>query len=126
MFLKDHLPNYMIPSAFVILDALPLTSEGGVDLATLPEPEGIGDHVAPRDETERQLVQIFKKLLDIPRVGVTDNFFDLGGHSLLTLRLLAEIERAFGKKPPLSAIFHYPTIEELAEKMKDEGGEDEG
>ncbi len=117
-FLKQRLPDYMVPSAFVILAALPMTPNGKVDRRSLPEPaqtrqeaEGI---VAPRDEAELQLANIWEKVLGIHPIGIKDNFFDLGGNSLLALRLVAQVEKAFKKNLPLATFFQNPTIEQLA------------
>ena len=120
-FLGKRLPAAMTPSAFVFLDALPLTANQKVDRQRLPVPQKqrvTARCVAPRDATELRLVQIWEELLDVHPVGVTDSFFELGGHSLLALRLLVEIERHFGSKVPLSAIFEEPTVEHLASALR--------
>ncbi|MGK7878448.1 MAG: amino acid adenylation domain-containing protein, partial [Xenococcaceae cyanobacterium] len=109
-FLQQKLPDYMIPSAFVLLETLPLTPNGKVDRRALPVPdqtklEPEGTFVAPRDELELQLTKIWEKVLGIQPIGVRDNFFDLGGHSLLAVRLFAQIEKAFKKNLPLSVLF---------------------
>ncbi len=131
-FLKETLPDYMVPSAFVTMDAFPLTPNGKLDRAALPEPEVSradlrSSYVAPRDEVEIQLSQIWEKVIGIAPIGVTDSFFDLGGHSLLAVRLFAEITRVFGTSIPLAAIFQSPTIGEIAtmirEKTLAQGGE---
>ena len=121
-FLKDKLPNYMLPSAFVVLDALPLTQNGKVDRLALPflsqfrqEPEVT--FVAPRDELEQKLTQIWSEVLGIQPIGVRDNFFDLGGHSLLAVRLFAQIEKEFGTKIPLATLFQSGTVEALAKMI---------
>ena len=119
-FLQQKLPSYMIPSAFIFLDALPLTPNGKIDRHALPEPdetrlEQQGTFVAPRDELELQLTQIWEKVLGIQPIGIKDNFFDLGGHSLLAVRLAAEIEKEFGKKFLLATLFQTPTIEQIAD-----------
>ncbi|MBA3354610.1 MAG: amino acid adenylation domain-containing protein [Pyrinomonadaceae bacterium] len=117
-FLKEKLPAYMVPSAFVLLDELPLTSSGKVDRRALPAPEQTrteqdGAFVAPRNELELQLTKMWEKVLGVQPVGVTDNFFDLGGHSLLAVRLFAQIEKVFGKNLPLATLFQAPTVEQL-------------
>lgn len=117
--LRQRLPAPMIPSAFVFLDKLPLTANHKLDRERLPPP---GDtpptlesiRVAPRDPVELRIAQIWLDMLNIREVGVTDNFFEVGGHSLLSLRLLVKIEQALGCKVPLSALFEAPTIEHLA------------
>ncbi|MFD2169276.1 amino acid adenylation domain-containing protein [Tumebacillus lipolyticus] len=125
LLLKERLPEYMIPSAFVLLERLPLTPNGKVDSFALPEPEGSGvreqAYLAPRNPAEQTLVRIWQELLTVQEVGVQDNFFELGGHSLLAVRMLAQVEAAFAKALPMSALFHSPTIEGLAEELLSEG-----
>ncbi len=121
-FLKEKLPKYMIPSAFVILDALPLTPNGKVDRRALPMPEQVRQEVeetfvAPRDEIERQLTQIWEEVLGIQPINVKDNFFDLGGHSLLAVRLFAQIEKKCGTSIPLATLFTSGTVEALAKLL---------
>ncbi|ASS74698.1 hypothetical protein CIG75_06735 [Tumebacillus algifaecis] len=119
--LKERLPDYMVPSAFVLLDSLPLTPNGKVDSFALPAPElGVTREQAllePRNETEAVLAAIWQELLGIDRIGVRDNFFELGGHSLLAVRMLAQIEAGFAKSLPMSALFRSPTVEALAEEL---------
>ena len=121
-FLRRRMPDYMVPSAFVRLESLPLTPNGKVDRSALPAPddarqEQVETPVAPRDGLEMQLRQIWEKVLRVRPVGIRDNFFDLGGHSLLAVRLFAQIEERMGKKLPVAALFHAPTIEQLARLM---------
>ncbi|MBP5974432.1 amino acid adenylation domain-containing protein, partial [Brasilonema sp. CT11] len=121
-FVKEKLPKYMIPSAFVMLDALPLTPNGKVDRRALPMPEQVRQEVeetfvAPRDEIERQLTQIWEEVLGIQPINVKDNFFDLGGHSLLAVRLFAQIEKKFGTFIPLATLFTSGTVEALAKLL---------
>ncbi|SIO25216.1 amino acid adenylation domain-containing protein [Singulisphaera sp. GP187] len=121
--LLDVLPRPMIPSTFIVLDALPQTSSGKVDRNALPPIEGTGTAragavVAPRDEVEQDLVRIWEELLNVHPVGVTDDFFDLGGHSLLAVRLTARIEERFGRKLSLSTLFLGATIEDLAATLR--------
>jgi amino acid adenylation domain-containing protein len=118
-FLRQRLPAPMVPSRFVILDSLPLTPNQKLDRDRLPAPGGTrpnleSSYTAPRDVTELRLTQIWEDLLNVRPVGVTDNFFDLGGHSLLSLRLLVKIEQSLGTKLPLATLFESPTIEHLA------------
>ena len=118
-FLKTKLPDYMVPSAFVLLDAMPLTPNGKVDRRSLPAPDADnfsqGSHfIPPRTPVELQLSQIWSEVLNIPSLGVRDNFFDLGGHSLLAVRLMARIEQQFGIHLPLTTLFTEPTIESQA------------
>lgn len=125
-FLKSKLPSYMIPSDFIELDKIPLTSQGKINKTALPEPSATvhergADYSEPKDTLELQLVKIWEKVLGVKPVGIKDNFFDLGGHSLIALRLFGYIEKLTGKKLPLSTLFSSPTIEQLAVILKDEG-----
>ncbi|MBW4499701.1 MAG: amino acid adenylation domain-containing protein [Scytonema hyalinum WJT4-NPBG1] len=121
-FLKEKLPEYMVPSAFVLLDVLPLTPSGKVNRRSLPAPditklEPEASYVAPRNDTEHQLTQIWAEILGIQPVGVRDNFFDLGGHSLLAVKLFAQIEKKFAKKLPLATLFQSGTVEAIAQLL---------
>lgn len=125
-YLRQELPDYMVPSAFVELDELPLTPNGKVDRAALPAPPStlaaFDRAVVPnRDEVESQLTKIWEKTLALQPVGVTDNFFDLGGHSLQAVRMFAEVEKTFGKSIPLATLFQAATIEELAAILRQDG-----
>ncbi|WP_148096711.1 non-ribosomal peptide synthetase, partial [Aphanothece sacrum] len=124
-FLKERLPHYQIPSAFVCLDSFPLTASGKIDLKSLPKVDWTTliqqNFVAPRDEVELQLTKIWEKVLDIQPIGVKDNFFDLGGHSLLAVKLLAQIEKTMAKTLPLATLFQAPTVEELANLVQQKG-----
>lgn len=118
-YLKELLPAYMVPSAFVFLDQLPLTVNGKVDLRALPPPASdrsglITPYLAPRNSIELHLQQIWEELLGISPVGVLDDFYDLGGHSLLVIRLLAKIHQKFGIELPLASFIEEPTIERVA------------
>jgi amino acid adenylation domain-containing protein len=126
-FLKEKLPEYMVPGAFVVLEALPLTPNGKVDRRALASQKWQSASVAPneiiavapRDKFEFQVTKIWEKVLGINSIGIRDNFFEVGGHSLLAARLLAEIEKVFDKKLPLSAIFQSPTVEQLADILRE-------
>ncbi|MCP4657346.1 MAG: AMP-binding protein, partial [bacterium] len=119
-FLQERLPDYMVPSAFVLLDALPLTPNRKVDRAALarrsPDPN-VPDHeatgVAPRDALELELTRIWEELLGIQPVGIRSNFFHLGGHSLLAVRLMARIRHQFGRDLPLATLFQNSTVERM-------------
>jgi amino acid adenylation domain-containing protein len=118
-FLKDKLPEYMVPAVVVLLEALPMTPNGKVDRRALPapdrsRPELERNFVAPRDDLELQLVRIWEEVLGVRPVGVRDNFFELGGHSLLAVRLFSLIEKRLGKKLPLTTVFQGATVEHLA------------
>jgi amino acid adenylation domain-containing protein len=119
--LKERLPEYMIPSAFVFLEKIPLTPQGKYDRRALPAPGRFeeGHLVAPRDVLELELTELWDELLHVP-CGVTDDFFELGGHSLLAVRLMSRIERLYGKNIPLNTLFKAPTIESLAMILRQE------
>jgi len=121
-FLKEKLPDYMLPSAFVLMDTLPLTPNLKVDRKALPAPNQaelvlMDKFVAPRTPMEQQLFQIWIEVLKITRVGIHDNFFELGGHSLLTAQLLSQIRETFRVELPLLSLFEAPTIAELAQEI---------
>ncbi|NEQ74589.1 MAG: amino acid adenylation domain-containing protein [Okeania sp. SIO2C9] len=118
-FLKTKLPEYMIPAAFVLLESIPLTPNGKVNRRGLPIPDASSlvresSFIAPRDSLELQLTQIWSEILGVFPIGVRDNFFDLGGYSLLAVRLMADIEKQFGKNLSLAALFQGATVEQLA------------
>jgi acyl carrier protein len=124
--LERTLPGYMVPSAFVFLDAFPLTPNGKVDRRALPapgddRPELAGGFVAPRTAVEEELAAVWRDVLDVERVGVTDNFFALGGHSLLATQVMTRVEEAFGQEAPVRLLFEAPTIEALAERLVESG-----
>ncbi len=117
--LASTLPDYMVPSAFVLLERLPETPNGKVDRRALPAPElardGVGARYAPpENDLELGLVAIWERLLDVHPVGIQDDFFLLGGHSLLAIRLVGEVETAFGKRLPLTELFRAPTVAGVA------------
>jgi len=122
--LKQTLPVYMLPSAFVVLEAFPLTPNGKVDRARLPEPEGTRalletSYVAPQTPVEQTLAVIWQEVLEIERIGIHDNFFDLGGHSLLAMRLIPRIRNTLKIDVPVRNIFETPTIAGLAGALDD-------
>ncbi|NEQ72232.1 MAG: amino acid adenylation domain-containing protein [Okeania sp. SIO2C9] len=122
-FLKKKLPDYMMPSAFVMLDSLPLTPNGKIDLRALPAPKGTSsgsdaNFIAPRDTLELQLTQIWSDVLEVSPVGIRDNFFDIGGHSLLAIALIARVQQQLGKNLSLAALLQNPTIEQLAISLR--------
>jgi acyl carrier protein len=116
--LKRQLPGHMIPSLFVVMESMPLTPSGKIDRRRLPEPAVIRDTndqgSLPASPTEVALAGIWKKLLAVESVYLDDNFFDLGGHSLLTIKLIQEIEKATGERLTIADVFENPTIGELA------------
>jgi amino acid adenylation domain-containing protein len=122
-WLARQLPEYMIPTAWMILDALPLTSNGKVDRAALPEPKGLSaHHPAPSRRSDREveaiLAGLWAELLGVEEVAVGDNFFALGGHSLLAIRLIARIVEVFGIEMPLQSVFESPTVTALADAIE--------
>ncbi|CAH0316009.1 non-ribosomal peptide synthetase [Peribacillus sp. Bi134] len=137
--LKKSLPDYMVPSYFIKLEEMPLTSNGKTDRKFLPDPEGEvltgAEYEAPRNEMEEKLVQIFQAVLGVSNIGINDNFFELGGHSLKATVLISKIHKELNKTVPLKEIFESPTIKELSafvenekesifleiEKIRDEG-----
>ncbi|MDP1708090.1 MAG: amino acid adenylation domain-containing protein, partial [Gammaproteobacteria bacterium] len=120
--LREHLaarlPTAMMPSAFVLLETMPLSANGKIDRKALPQPDMAGQsnraYVAPRNSVEEILAEIWKDVLDIEQVGVADNFFELGGHSLLAVQVLSRIRKAFSIDVPLRRLFEASTIEALA------------
>jgi amino acid adenylation domain-containing protein len=118
-FLLARLPEYMVPSAFVFLDALPLTPSGKLDRRALPEPERDREdlkrtYVAPRNPVEEVLATVWAEVLRLEQVGVMDNFFELGGHSLLATQVVSRIKVAFDVELPLRKLFEAPTVADLA------------
>jgi len=128
-FLREKLPEYMVPSSYVVLDAMPLTPSKKVDRKALPAPDqGRGavesEYMAPRNEIEATLAEITASLLHLERAGVYDNFFDLGGHSLLATQFVSRVRDAFGVDVALRALFEKPNVAEMAleiERLKAAG-----
>jgi amino acid adenylation domain-containing protein len=124
--LRQTLPDYMIPTAFVLLDRLPLTNNGKIDRRALPDPgRAMGTRatgrVEPTDELERLLVGIWEETLERSPIGIRDDFFDLGGHSLLAVRVFARLHKRLGHNLPLATLFQAPTIEALATLIRTQG-----
>ncbi|MFD8912686.1 non-ribosomal peptide synthase/polyketide synthase [Streptomyces sp. NPDC059575] len=124
--LRDRLPDYLVPSAFVVLEALPLTPNGKLDRGALPSPEPVTAATGraprtPRTPREQILCELFAEVLGVPRVGADDNFFDLGGHSLLATRLVARIRSVLGVELALRALFQAPTAANLAQALDEAG-----
>jgi hypothetical protein len=122
--LRERLPDYMVPSAFVMLERLPLTSNGKVDRRSLPAPDRGGaeseaTHVAPRNPTEEVLAGIFAEVIGRETVGVFDSFFDLGGHSLLATQAVSRINDVFEVQMPLRTLFESPFVADLALVIED-------
>jgi len=119
-FLKSKLPDYMVPSAFVILEAMPLTPNGKVDRRALPVPDASSftneaSFVAPRNSVELQLTEIWSEVLGISPIGVRDNFIELGGHSLLAIKIMGLVRSRLQVELPLNRLFEFPTVAELAD-----------
>ena len=120
--LAESLPAYMVPTLFVPMTEWPLTNNGKIDRKALPDPGdqlgGAGaERVAPRNETEARIVEIWSTLLGVPEIGVEDNFFELGGHSLLAAQIVNQVKEAFGVTVPLAELFANPVVAHLAEKV---------
>ncbi|MFL5351286.1 amino acid adenylation domain-containing protein, partial [Archangium sp.] len=119
-FLKQHLPEYMVPSAFMVLEQLPLTPNGKVNRKALPAPEAPTDsaaYIAPRTPTEEKLAALWAEVLSVPRVGAEDNFFELGGHSLLAMRALSRLRATLQVELSVRALFEAPTLSAFALKV---------
>ena len=120
--LRSRLPEYMVPSAFVVLEAVPLNPSGKVDRKALPAPESARPSQAaayepPRTETEARIAAIWKEVLRVDQVGKYDNFFDLGGHSLRLIKVQGALEQEFGRKIAVVELFRCPTIDALARHL---------
>jgi amino acid adenylation domain-containing protein len=125
-YLERSLPDYMVPSIYMAMQSFPINANGKVDRQALPAPDwsqlSRGEKTAPKDNLESILVRIWKRVLGVPSIGVHDNFFDLGGHSVLAVRLLSEVEKVVGRKIPLSSLFRGSTVATLASLLR-EGSE---
>jgi amino acid adenylation domain-containing protein len=120
--LQEKLPSYMLPSAFVTIEEIPLTANGKLDRRALPQPEqnDVGvSFVAPRSEMEKLVADIWREILGIKQVGVESNFFDLGGHSLLATRVMNRIRERCGIELPLRVLFETPTVASLAARLEE-------
>ena len=121
-FVKDKLPDYMVPAILMEMQTLPLTANGKVDRNALPDPDASEllskQYVAPTNEVESKLATIWENVLEVDQVGIQDDFFQLGGHSLLAVRLVSSIRKAFLVEMPIGYIFDFPTVQLLAEQVK--------
>jgi len=117
--LKTHLPDYMIPSQIIRLDEFPLTPNGKIDRQALPHPnhESQSLYEAPRNKIEQQLTEIWSLIVECEKISIHDNFFDLGGHSILAIKLLNEIQKSFNQELSLTSLFQHPTIAQLAQQL---------
>ncbi|PTL74997.1 non-ribosomal peptide synthetase [Vitiosangium sp. GDMCC 1.1324] len=129
-FLKERLPEYMVPAVFVSLEVFPLTPSGKVDRKALPTPDVEGTaqdgYVAPQTELEQVVADLWAPLLGLRRVGTHDNFFDLGGHSLLAMQVTSRLREAHGVELPVRALFEAPTVAELARRLESLPGGKQG
>ncbi|MGL5832446.1 MAG: non-ribosomal peptide synthetase, partial [Waterburya sp.] len=121
-FLLDKLPEYKIPSAFVVLETIPLTPNGKIDRKALPQltslrPKIKVDFMMPQNETEKTISKIWQKALQLEQVGIDDNFFELGGHSLILIEIHKQLEEIFGKQISIVELFQFPTIKSLARRL---------
>jgi amino acid adenylation domain-containing protein len=125
LFLRERLPEHMIPSAFIALESLPKTPSGKLDRKALPAPKfatsAQREFVPPQDEIEERLANLWQEVLAVYPISVTDNYFDLGGHSLLALRLFSEIKFCFQLDLPLATLFYAPTVRTMAGVIRDSG-----
>ncbi len=122
LFLKERLPDYMVPTQFVALDAMPLTPNGKVDRQALPKPDNyraalIANYVAPRNELESQIADIWVEVLELERVGIYDNFFELGGYSLLAIQIVSRLRQSLQIEILLPNLFELPTVADLATRI---------
>jgi pyochelin synthetase len=125
-YLRAKLPEYMVPSAILVLERFPLTPNGKVDRKGLPAParssaEARSASAAPRDSLDLQLIKLWEKVLNVRPIGLRDNFFDAGGNSLVAVRLFSEMRKIFGRSFPLSVLFQAPTVEKLADIIRKDG-----
>jgi acyl carrier protein len=128
--LRASLPEYMVPSVIVLLEQIPLTPNGKVDRGALPAPDPSGAlvttrFVAPRTDLERTIAAIWQEVLGRDKVGINDNFFDLGGHSLLLVKVYGQLRAEAGVEIPLLKLFEYPSVSSLAAFLSGETQEEE-
>nr|WP_278046118.1 non-ribosomal peptide synthetase [Clostridium beijerinckii] len=120
-YLKESLPEYMVPSYFMRLEKMPLTRNGKIDRRALPEPNLnaiLTEYEAPRNEVEEILASIWSEVLGIEKIGINDNFFEIGGHSLKAMMLISKIHKELNKEVPLKELFRLPTIKELSKYIE--------
>jgi len=120
-WLGGRLPEWMVPAAWLVVDALPLTANGKLDRAALPDPDGhahaAAEYVEPSTETERELAAVWREVLQVERVGAGDAFFALGGHSLLAMQLASRVHQQLGVELPLSDYFDHPHLADMAARI---------
>jgi len=122
-FVQQKLPNYMVPSAYMLLNELPLTPNGKVDRKALPTPESLSRqesavYVIPRTQTERLIAAVWQEILQIEKIGIHDNFFELGGDSVLATRVISQVCKKFKIELPIKSIFEAPTVAGISEQIK--------
>ncbi|HEX8150720.1 MAG TPA: amino acid adenylation domain-containing protein [Pyrinomonadaceae bacterium] len=128
-YLKRELPEYMVPVDVMLLERMPLTSNGKIDRKALPLPAEVhltagGSYVAPGSELEARVAEMWQEILNVRPIGVTDNFFERGGHSLLVVRVLARVEQEFGRELTISEFFQQPTVRGVAQMLEREEAEE--
>jgi hypothetical protein len=121
-WLGGRLPEWMVPAAWLVVDALPLTANGKLDRAALPDPDehahaAVAEYVEPETETERELAAVWREVLKVERVGRGVGVFALGGHSLLAMQLSSRVHQALGVELPLRAFFDHPRLDDMAAKI---------
>jgi acyl carrier protein len=121
-FLKDRLPEYMVPALVMLLDEMPLTPSGKINRRALPEPDEsaravVQEFVAPRTAVEGVVAKVWSEILNVEKIGVNDNFFDLGGHSLLATQVISRLKSSFKSNLPLRSLFESPTVAELSAEI---------
>ncbi|MEO6522311.1 MAG: non-ribosomal peptide synthetase [Mucilaginibacter sp.] len=119
--LKDKLPEYMVPTDYIVIPEIPLTPNGKIDRKKLPKPQfqnSQKEYEAPGSDTENMLAEIWSKYLHIDQIGINDNFFELGGHSLIAVQIMTGIGKITGKLIPIATLFKYPTISKLAQLLQ--------
>lgn len=121
-FLKTKIPEYMVPTAFVFIEQFPLTPNGKIDRKVLPSPQEVAPQEAkayaePKTEIEKKLAKIWEDVLKVPRIGIDENFFEIGGHSMLAVTLMVKIEKELGTRLPLSVLFDHSNIEAMAKLL---------
>ena len=127
--MNQVVPEYMVPSAFVMLDAFPLTPNGKIDRKSLPAPSrsrstSDSAYVVPQGDLEKSVAKVWETVLEMENPGTQDNFFDLGGHSLLMIQVHQQLREVLGKNVPLVQIYKHPTIHQLAQYLSQEPGEE--
>ena len=121
-FLKSRLPDFMVPTRFMALDAMPLTPNGKVDRKALPKPDTAkqfaANYVAPTTDLEQQIVDIWAQVFNLERIGIHDNFFELGGYSLLAIQIVSRLRKQLQVEVLLPHLFEVPTVADLARRIE--------